>query len=314
MKTLSIVCPVNDEQDVIHEFHEKLSETRQALSPRFAIDVIYVADGCLDGTLEVLKQIAARDPAVKILVLSSRFGHQMALLAGIDQSSADIVVMLDADLQHPPDVIPELVAKHEEGYDIVYTIRVPAASTGLFKRLSSLLFYKVAKRLSEVPITENGADFRLISKRVARVFQTQIRERNQFLRGLFGWVGFKSTGIRYHERSRSAGRSKYTLGRMLRLAVIGIVSFSKRPLQAATFVGLCLVGLGLASMLLVLADYFFGARVAPLGWVLLAILLLFLSGVQLVFMGIFGEYLGCIFDEVKGRPHYIIEEKINFSI
>jgi dolichol-phosphate mannosyltransferase len=219
--------------------------------------------------------------------------------------------MLDSDLQHPPALIPAMLAKFEEGYDVVFTIRRSPPSTGLFKRATSEIFYRVINRLSQIPILESAADFRLISARVLRVFQTQIRERNQFLRGLVSWVGFKRTGIRFDAQERGGGRTKYSVRRLLRFGVHGIVSFSKKPLEAAILVGLGLAFLALLVAIFSLFDYFHRSNL-PSGWTTLVILISGFSGVQLIFLGIIGEYIGAVFDEVKARPHYIVDEKINF--
>jgi dolichol-phosphate mannosyltransferase len=283
------------------------------IADRYRADILFVVDRGTDNTLEILKKIASRDSRVRVLALSARFGHQMALLAGIDHSNADAVVMLDSDLQHPPELIPDLLDAFEQGHDIVFTIREDSPDIGFFAQWASKLFYKLLNTLSLVPIPESAADYRLISRRVALVFQTQIRERNQFMRGLFGWVGFRRTGIPFKGRPRGGGQSKYSLGRLFRFAMQGITSFSKRPLQAAIFVGFGFAFLGLTLVFITLIQYFYYARL-PSGWTTLVILISGFSGVQLIFMGIIGEYIGAIFDEVKARPHYIVEEKINFTL
>jgi len=312
MRKLSIVCPVYNEAEVIAEFHGRLAKTLAVLADRYATDILYVVDRGTDRTLEILKEIASHDARVRVLALSARFGHQMSLVAGIDHCDADAVVMLDSDLQHPPELIPLLVVEFEKGIDIVYTIRADATDIGLFRRLTSMLFYKLLNTLSHIPIQESAADYRLISRRVATVFRTQIRERNQFLRGLFSWVGFRRIGISFEVQRRGGGRSKYSLPRLLRFALEGITSFSRRPLQAAIIVGLmfALGGLGLTAI--TVCQYFFLSKLPP-GWATLVILLAVFNGIQLMFLGVIGEYIGSIFDEVKGRPLYIIEEKVNWG-
>jgi dolichol-phosphate mannosyltransferase len=236
----------------------------------------------------------------------------MSLLAGIDHCDSDVIIMMDGDLQHPPSLIPAMLREFERGYDIVYTLRQDTPEIDPLKRITSRLFYQLINRIANVPINESAADFRLISRRVAELFQTQIRERNQFLRGLFSWVGFKSVAIPFEVRKRPGGTSKYSLRRMLRFAADGVVSFSKRPLQAAILVGLAFATLGFLLAFITLIQFFFYSSLPP-GWATLVITLSVFSGIQLVFLGIIGEYIGAIFDEVKGRPHYIIEEKINFN-
>ena len=236
----------------------------------------------------------------------------MSLLAGMDHSDADVIVMLDCDLQHPPELIPQMLLEYEKGCDIVYTIREDSEEIGIFKRIGSKFFYRFINKISQIPINESAADFRLISRRVADVFRTQIRERNQFLRGLFSWVGFNSKGISFQVRKRRAGASKYTLKRMVAFGIHGVLSFSKRPLQAAIFIGLGFAGLGFFFTAVVVFQYFLYSHLPP-GWATLAILISIFNGMQLIFLGVLGEYIGAIFDEVKARPHYIVAEKINVS-
>jgi glycosyltransferase involved in cell wall biosynthesis len=311
MKTLSVISPVFNEEEVIEQFYNELKGVLITDVREYDSTILFVVDRSTDRTLEVLERLAATDPALKILALSSRFGHQMSLLAGIDVTRSDVIIMMDSDLQHPPTLIPELLRKFEEGYDIVYTIRQEGNDTGLLKQWTSRFFYRFINLVSQVPILESAADFRLISHRVARVFQEEIRERNQFLRGLFSWVGFRNTGVYFQSRSRAAGGSKYSVGRLLQFAAHGVVSFSKRPLQAAIYVGFLFAFFGFALALITIIQYFTN-RSWPPGWTTLAILIPVFSGIQLIFLGVLGEYVGAIFDEVKNRPHYIVEKKVNF--
>jgi len=313
MKTLAVVCPVYNEAEVIVDFHAALSAVLDTLAARYQCSVLYVMDRSTDDTLSILRGIAAKDPRARVLVLSSRFGHQMSLLAGIDHSDADAVVMLDSDLQHPPELIPKLLEEFERGHDIVYTIREDSKEVGFLKRKTSRLFYRLVNLISQIPIDESAADYRLISRRVADVFRLQIRERNQFLRGLFSWVGFERIGVRFQVRGRAAGRSKYSLRRLFSFAIAGVTSFSKRPLQAAIYVGFCFAFLALL-MTVVTVVQFLLYRSLPPGWATIVTVVSGLNGVQLIFLGILGEYVGAIFDEVKARPHYLVEEKVNFPL
>jgi dolichol-phosphate mannosyltransferase len=312
MKTLTVICPVYNEEEIIQNFYDELSGVLSGLSERYSSKVLFVVDRCTDSTMDILKQIVKKDQTVQVLALSSRFGHQMSLLAGIDHCNTDAVIMMDSDLQHPPSLIPDMLEEFEKGHDIVYTIRQDSPDIGFLKRVSSKFFYRMINRFSKIPINESAADFRLISSRVVGVFQTQIRERNQFMRGLFSWVGFKSTSISFQVRSRTAGKSKYSIKRLIEFGLHGVVSFSKRPLHAAIVLGFVFALFGLLYSMIVVAQYFLGYKM-PSGWATLTILILFFSGVQLIFMGIVGEYIGAIFDEVKSRPHYIVEEKINIQ-
>jgi dolichol-phosphate mannosyltransferase len=312
MKTLTIICPVFNEDAVIQEFYRELKTVLTALSGSYESTILFVVDQSTDRTADVIEKIAKADPSAKVLLLSSRFGHQMSLLAGIDHAHADAIVMMDCDLQHPPSLIPLLLRKFEEGYDIVFTLRQDNLETGAVKRFSARLFYGLVNQISHVPISEGAADFRLISRQVAVVFQKQIRERNQFLRGLFVWVGFRNTRVPYQCQQRGGGISKYSWGRLLQFAAQGMISFSKRPLQAAIYIGFGFASLGFLLALFTFVEYF-RSRSFPPGWATLAIIIPILSGIQLIFLGIIGEYIGAIFDEVKQRPHYIIERKLNFD-
>jgi dolichol-phosphate mannosyltransferase len=311
MKTLTVISPVYNEESVIEAFYQELSAVLTSLSDRYQTNMLFVLDRCTDRTLSVLKGIAAHDQTVQIIALSGRFGHQMSLLAGIDHCDADVIVMMDSDLQHPPVLIPEMLAQYEQGYDIVYTIREDAPDSGFFKQFSSRLFYRLVNWLSNIPISESAADFRLISRAVAQVFQQQIRERNQFMRGLFSWVGFANTGVRFRARKRFAGKTKYSLRRMVRFGLHGVVSFSKRPLQFSIVMGTAFAVWSLAYAVISFIQYFVYASL-PSGWTTLIIMISLSTGVQLICLGLIGEYIGAIFDEVKGRPHYIVSEKVNF--
>ena len=311
MRSLTVVCPVYNEQEVIADFCAELLRVLGTVADRWRCTVLFVVDRSTDSTLEVLKGIAAADPRVQILALSTRFGHQMSLLAGLDHCDADAVVMMDSDLQHPPALIPELLEGLERGYDVVYTVREDSPEVSAWKRLSSRWFYRLINVISDTPINESAADFRVVSRRVVEVFQKQIRERNQFMRGLFGWIGFRSLAVRFQVGRRPAGRTKYSVRRMVRFGVDGVVSFSKTPLQAAVYLGFAFGALGFLYALVTLLQFLL-YRSFPSGWTTIIILVSIFNGTQLVFLGILGEYLGAIFDEVKARPHYIVEERVNF--
>jgi glycosyltransferase involved in cell wall biosynthesis len=310
VKTLTVVCPVYNEEAVIEPFYIELKAVLRTLESRFVSRIMFVVDRSQDHTLSILKRIASVDPAVQILGMSSRFGHQMSLLAGIDYADADAVIMMDSDLQHPPSLIPTLLAEFENGCEIVHTVRQDSADVSWFKRTTSRLFYRMINRISDVQIMENAADFRLISRRVADVFRTKIRERNQFLRGLCGWVGFRSAAVPFRVNRRPAGATKYSIRRMVRFGIDGVVSFSKSPLQAATIFGFVFAVFGFGLALLTIVQALRGMRF-PSGWATLIVLIAIFSGTQLICMGIIGEYLGAIFDEVKHRPHYLVEEMVN---
>lgn len=312
LKTLTVVCPVYNEEQVVRRFFEELRATLVRIEHRYDWRVLFVADRGNDQTLPILRALAVGEVRIQVLGLSSRFGHQMSLVAGIDHADSDVVIMMDSDLQHPPELIPELLDTFEQGYDVVYTVRREPADSSVLKRAGSRGFYRVLNWLAEIKLESGAADYRLISRRVAEVFRTRIRERNQFLRGLFRWVGFRQTGIAYEPRLRAAGAGKYSWSRMLRFAAAGIISFSKKPLQYAITLGLLAAALGAIFAVVALAAYFVDDKI-PSGWTTLAILISFFGGGQLFFLGVLGEYVGAIFDEVKGRPLYIIDEAINLE-
>jgi glycosyltransferase involved in cell wall biosynthesis len=312
MPTLAVVCPAYNEEEIVSAFCDELLRALSTLPERWSSHVLFVVDRGTDRTLDVLREIAARQPALRVLALSSHFGQQASLLAGLDHCDADAVVMMDCDLQHPPALIPELLEAYEKGCDVVYTIREDTPDIPLLKRLSARWFYRVVGSISETPIPEGGADFRLVSRRVVDVFQGQVRERGLFLRGLFSWVGFPSCPVRFRVGARRAGRSKYSLARMVRFGMNGVVAFSRTPLRAAFLVGSVLAATGA----LVFAGALVRSATTGTSWVSGAAvmgLVVALSGIQLVFLGVVGEYLGAVLDEVKARPHYIVEERINLD-
>jgi dolichol-phosphate mannosyltransferase len=303
---------VYNEEAVIAAFATKLLSVLDSLKPRYDCSVLFVVDRCTDSTLDVLRRQAVGDDRIQVLVLSTRFGHQMSLRAGMDHSDADVLVMMDSDLQHPPELIPQLLAEYENGNDIVYTIRQSSEDVGVLRGMASRIFYKALNWVSEVPIEPNAADFRLISRKVLRVFQTQILERNQFMRGLFGWVGFNKKAVPFQAAPRGGGRSKYSIARLLTFALNGLLSFSKTPLKAAVVVGLLFALAGLLMAIVTTIQFFVYAQL-PSGWTTIVTLVSGFSGIQLVFMGVLGLYVGAIYDEVKGRPHYIVQEGINLK-
>jgi polyisoprenyl-phosphate glycosyltransferase len=306
---LTVIAPVFNEEEVIEHYHVR---TQQVLSSLKDVDasILYVVDRCTDNTLDVLREIVAGDSASRVIALSSRFGHQMSLLAGIENSlNADAIIMMDSDLQHPPELIPELIEKFRQGFDVVYTTRQDTEEVGRLRKVVGNLFYRVLGKLSTVPINANAADFRLISNRVAKNLSANFQERNMFLRGLFSWMGFQQVGVKYVAEKRLAGQSKYSFSRMVQLAMAGILSFSTKPLQMSIFVGISFAALAFVLIIAAVIKYFVVQSI-PSGWTTLVVLLLLFSGIQLIVLGIMGAYIGGIYEEVKGRPRYIIDEEI----
>ena len=307
---LTVITPVFNEEQVIGHFHARTRGILNSLEDVEAT-ILCVLDGCTDNTLKILRGLVVVDPNLKIIVLSSQFGHQMALLAGIEKSlDADAIIMMDSDLQHPPELIPELIAYFRRGFDVVYTVRRDTENIGFLKKKASNLFYRVFGKLSRVSINANAADFRLISNRIAKTLSRDFQERNMFLRGLFSWMGFQQAGIEYVAEKRFSGQSKYTFSKMVQLAMAGILSFSTKPLHMSIFVGISFAALAFMLIVVAIIKYFIVQSI-PNGWTTLVVLLLLFSGIQLIVLGIIGAYIGGIYEEVKGRPRYIIEEEIS---
>jgi dolichol-phosphate mannosyltransferase len=306
---LSLVAPVFNEEAVIRQFHVRTSDildTMEGVESR----IVYVVDRCTDNTLEVLREIVKYDSRTTVLALSSRFGHQMSLLAGIEHSlESDVIVMMDSDLQHPPELIPEMLSHFRDGADVVYTVRSDTEDVTALRKIAGNLFYQLLNRLSDVAINPNSADFRLISRRVANVLSEGFTERNMFLRGLCTWIGFKQVSVEYVAEKRAAGVSKYSLSRMLQLALSGILSFSTKPLQIGIFIGASLALLAFLLMIITVLNFFID-RSLPSGWTTVVTLLLLFNSVQLIVIGILGTYVGGIYEEVKRRPRYIVDERI----
>ena len=312
-RVLTVVTPVFNEEEVIRAFYERTKFTLDKLDDNFDSRILFVVDRCTDNTINILKEIAAHDSSAQVLTMSARFGHQMALLAGIDYAAdADMIVMMDSDLQHPPELIPELIRQHDLGNDIVFTVRVDTDDVGRLRKTAGSLFYRLLGYISKVTINENAADFRLVSRRVAKLLRSQIRERNMFLRGLFSWIGFNQAGVEYVAAKRAAGQSKYSFSRMINLAIAGILSFSTKPLKLSIFIGMGFAVLSFILGAITVVEYFIDKTI-PSGWTTIVALLLLFSGVQMIFMGVLGAYIGGIYEEIKARPHYIVDEGINIK-
>jgi dolichol-phosphate mannosyltransferase len=301
-----VVTPCYNEEDVIEAFYEHLQRTLQALED-VEYRVHFIDDGSSDGTLERLHELAARDERVFVYSLSRNFGHQVALTAGLDTAVGDVVVFLDSDLQHPPELIPRMLELWRQGHDIVSAVRTSTSDSGVFKRLSSRLFYAFINCLSDTPIVPNAADFCLLSRRAWRALRA-MPERHRFLRGLVSWIGFRRTFVEFEAPARAAGHSKYTLRRMVALAVNAVFSFSTVPIRVASRLGAALVVGGLGYLTYILARYFLVADAVP-GWGSLICTVLVLGGMQLIFMGLIGEYLARVYEEAKHRPLYFFNEE-----
>lgn len=308
MKRIQVLCPVFREEEGILEFHSRLVAATQPLRQSYALSYLYVVDPAGDRTEEILADLANRDPLVEVIVMSRRFGHQAALLAGIDVSEADALVMLDSDGQHPPELIETLVEHWEKGAQIVQTLRQDGAEIGFLKRSTSAWFYRLLSGIGSIELKGGAADYRLLDRRVVNVLRNDLKERNAFLRGLVAWVGFNIAFVEFQPLRREFGASKYRASILFNFALQGISSFSKTPLRLCTIAGLAMSLLSVLVASALVLSYLFGQVNVP-GWATLMTFMALLGGMQLFFMGIIGEYLGQVFDEVKQRPRYIVASR-----
>ncbi|QAY63401.1 glycosyltransferase [Xylanimonas allomyrinae] len=311
-RTLDVVVPLYREAEGLRNFHRVLTSQLNDLNDRYDWNVVYVADPSPDATADIVRELASRDRRVRGVVMLRRAGHQMSLIAGMEWSTADAVITMDGDLQHPPALIPQLLEHYEAGVDVVQTIRTRSAGRSRLGGAMSRGFYRVIRGISDVPITEGGADFRLLSARAVRILTAEVRESDRFIRGLVPWMGLPTATVEFEAPAREHGTSKYNLARSLDLAGSGVVSFSKAPLHLAMVLGLIVSGLGLLIGIAALLARLAGSNV-PAGWATLVVMVAVLSGVQLVCIGFIGLYLGVVFDEAKRRPQILVEEYVSSS-
>ncbi len=302
---ISVVVPVYNEAEGIREFHSRCSAAMKAIEG-VDYELVYVDDGSKDGSYDILKEFTA-DPRVRVVKFSRNFGHQIAITAGLDYASGDAVVFIDADLQDPPEVIAKMIEKWREGYDVVYGQRTRRPGETAFKLATASAFYRVLRNLASIDIPVDAGDFRLLSRRVADQLRG-MREKDRFIRGLVSWVGFKQTFVLYERAERFAGVSKYPLRKMLKFAFDGLTSFSTAPLRVAMWLGYATSLLAFLYLAAVFVQFLLGVTIE--GWATIMVATLFIGGVQLLCLGILGEYLGRIFNEVKPRPVYIVEESL----
>ena len=306
MQKLTVVVPAYNESSGLREFHARLAAVFDKFGPDLSGDVLYVDDGSRDDTWEVIRSLHATDPRAAGLKLSRNFGKEHAMTAGIDHTDADAIVMIDADLQDPPELIPEFVKKWREGFDVVYGTRSSRAGESAAKKITASAFYRVMERLSSTPVPRDTGDFRLMDRRAVQALG-QLRERQRFMKGLFAWVGYKQTSIEYERDARFAGASKFNYWRLWNFAIEGITSFSGAPLKVATYVGVLTAMLAfLFGIYVLIKALLFGDAVR--GYPTLMLVILFLGGVQLIALGMIGEYLGRLYLEAKQRPLYLVDE------
>ncbi len=309
MKRISIVVPVFNEEKVIDVLYQALLQNVKPLP--YDYELIFVDDGSSDSTPFILDRIARNDPKVRALILSKNFGHQFALTCGLDHATGDAVITMDGDMQHPPDMLPALIAKWEEGFEIVQTIRLNTEGVSWFKRVTSNTFYKLMNAISQVEIKEGMSDFRLMDKKVLESFRL-FKERTRFIRGMMGLVGFKQVTIEFVAPKRLAGNSKFSLKKMWHFALDGVTSFSNTPLHLAFYMGIVTALISFVLMIHVLFIKIFTSQAVP-GWATLGAGIFFLIGVQFIFFGIIGEYIARIFEEVKQRPLYVVKAELKYE-
>jgi len=300
-----VVCPCFNEEEGIEAFHRKLRAVLENHCGEVSHEIIFVDDGSRDSTFDRLQNVARQDGNVSVYSFARNFGHQIAVSAGLDKAAGDVVIVMDSDLQHPPEIIPHLLQKWQKGHDVVLAVRKQTHGTSWMKRLSSEAFYFVFNLLSDTKLTPGAADFALFSRRAYETLR-EMPERSRFLRGLVSWMGFKSAKVFYDAPARFAGKSKYNLRRMLALALDATFSFSSRPIRLATRVGALAMIFGLIYFAYIIGRSFLIGDLVP-GWASLLSTQLILSGMQFMFFGLFGEYLVRVLDEVRGRPLYVLK-------
>lgn len=300
----SVVVPVYNEVENLSELYRRVREVMEGLGEPW--ELVLVDDGSSDGSVEQIRQLAQSDSRVRPVIFARNFGHQIAVTAGLDYARGQAIIIMDADLQDPPEVIPRLIERWREGYEVVYAVRAEREGETWFKKATAAFFYRLIYRIADVKIPLDTGDFRLLDRKVVDVLR-RMRERHRFLRGMAAWVGFRQIGVEYRRAPRFAGETKYPFRKMLRLALNAITGFSYLPLQLATFFGFVSAGLAILAIPIVAVLRMTGWQ-AFYGQATTLIAVLFLGGVQLISLGILGEYIGRIYDEVKGRPLYVVRE------
>ena len=303
---ISIVTPVYNEEDNVVFFHEEITKVMKTTGMDY--ELIYVNDGSKDRTDELIRELAEKDSHVRAITFARNFGHQTAITCGMDFARGDAVITMDGDMQHPPELIPLLLEKWKDGYDIVQTIRTSTEDSGLIKKITSAGYYKVINSISKTPVTPGGSDFRLMNRKSLDVF-LRFREHARFIRGIVGGLGFKQTTIKFEAPARHAGVSKFSMNKMLHFAMDGILTNSTTPLRAAFYAGVVSGFIGILLILHVLYSYLIGNTVP--GWATMTILIAFFGSANLVGLGIIGEYIGRIYEETKDRPLYWISADTN---
>ena len=311
MKKISLVIPMYYEEEVAKECYNRVVDILKKIE-NYEYEIVFVNDGSKDKTLEILEEIAKEDTQVKVISFSRNFGHQAAVTAGIKEVTGDAIVIIDADLQDPPELIPDMIKYWEKGNEVIYGKRKTRKGESAFKLLTAKMFYKTLNTLSDVEIPKDTGDFRLVDKKVIDVVNN-MPEHNKFLRGLFSWVGFKQMPYEYERQERFAGKTKYPLKKMLKLASDGIISFSTKPLKIVGGLGIFSIFISLCILIYAILSFIFKWNALTPGWTSLMVMLTFLGGMILISLWMIGEYIARIYDECKARPQYIISKKINID-
>lgn len=312
MKKISVVIPMYYEEEVVDICYKRVVNNLKKLSDKYSYEIIFINDGSKDSTLEILKKIASNDDNVKIISFSRNFGHQAAVTAGIRNVTGDSIIIMDADLQDPPELFEGMIEKWEEGYEVVYGKRKTREGESIFKLLTARMFYNTLNKLSEIEIPKDTGDFRLVDRKVIDVIAT-LPEHNKFLRGLFSWVGFNQYAYEYNRVNRVAGKTKYPFKKMFKLATDGILSFSAKPLKIVGAIGIFSVIVSIIILIYSIVSYMFKLNSLTPGWTSIMCTMTFIGGIILISLWMIGEYIARIYEESLGRPEYIIDELINFK-
>ena len=312
MKKISVVIPMYYEEEVVDICYKRVVNNLKKLSDKYNYEIIFINDGSKDSTLEILKKIASNDDNVKIISFSRNFGHQAAVTACIRNVTGDAVIIMDADLQDPPELFDGMIEKWEEGYEVVYGKRKTREGESIFKLLTARMFYNTLNKLSEIEIPKDTGDFRLVDRKVIDVIAT-LPEHNKFLRGLFSWVGFNQYAYEYNRVNRVAGKTKYPFKKMFKLATDGILSFSAKPLKIVGAIGIFSVIVSIIILIYSIVSYMFKLNSLTPGWTSIMCTMTFIGGIILISLWMIGEYIARIYEESLGRPEYIIDELINFK-
>jgi polyisoprenyl-phosphate glycosyltransferase len=309
---VSIIVPCFNEEHVIEHAYQRIHKTMQSFT-HAGYELIFINDGSQDSTLAILKSLATKDENLKIISFSRNFGHQPALSAGLEICKGDVAIIIDADLQDPPELFPDMIRLHlSEGASVVYGQRESRKGESWFKKITAKIFYRTINKLSETSLPLDTGDFRLIDRNVINAFK-DLPEKNKYIRGLISWIGFKQVPLKYKRAERLAGETKYPLAKMLKFSKTSLFYFSKKPLRLALNLGLITVLVGLGLSIWVFYSLIFRPEITVQGWASTIIAFIFFGGIQLLTIGVLGEYIGNMFEEIKNRPEYIVSEKINFN-